>query len=220
MIVAMLMPAAPALAADCTVPICIGMSREQCINAIQAAGLVVGVEGNVPGTGQPLRQVIEQNPPGSSVVDCCSVVDFNAVSYPIKQTSTFYANWQNRGRPACWAYPRQCNGDADGKKQLNFWVYTNDFSILTSSIGNLASAIPPNLMCADFDHKKQGAFWVSGNDLRIYRLYQGKLESLIPMCGDTSVETDPDYHYWCLPTGGICPPGQYCAPAGICPNTP
>lgn len=218
----MLVLATPALAADCNVPDCVGLgyNREQCINAIQAAGLVVGVEVNVPGIGQALRQVIAQNPPGLSVVDCCSAVDFDAVSYPIKQTSTFYANWWFRGRPACWAYPRQCNGDADGKKLLIYWVNNNDMSILRSSIGNLETAIPNIPMCADFDHKKQGAFRVSGNDLRILRA--NYLQLVVPICGNVQPppNLDPDYHYWCLPPGGVCPPGQFCAPAGYCPNTP
>lgn len=222
MIVAILMPATPALAADCNVPDCVGLgyNREQCINAIQAAGLVVGVEGGVPGIGQSLRTVVAQNPPGLSIVNCGSAVDFNAVSYPIKQTSTFFANWWFHGRPACWAYPRQCNGDADGKKQFQYWVLTNDLAILRSAIGNLETAMPPNLMCADCDHKKQGAFWVSGNDLRILRAFY--LDPAVPICGNVQPppNPNPDYHYWCLPPGGVCPPGQFCAPAGICPNTP
>ncbi|MFH1371991.1 MAG: PASTA domain-containing protein [Planctomycetota bacterium] len=204
----------------CTVPDCVGLTREACIAAIVAAGLPVGTEVNVPGTGEPLRQVVAQNPAGSSVVDCATPVDFSAVSWPIKVTAPIYANWQNRGRPKCWAYPRQCRGDIDGKKQLAYWVSGNDLTLLRAAISKAESVIPPNGICGDLDHKKQLAYWVSGNDLTILRKSISKAESLVPLCGDTSVTTDPNYHYWCLGPSAACPPGQVCAPAAVCPNEP
>jgi beta-lactam-binding protein with PASTA domain len=217
-----------------TVPNLVGMTRNNAMLAITAAGFTYDktYDANVPGTGQALRQVIASRPAAGTQPGCGSRVDINVVSYPIKPmtaTASLYVNWQNRGRPQCWAYPRQGHGDADGKKQLANWVSGNDLAILRSAIGKADSLIPPTPtdpnkgICADFDHKKQLANWVSGNDLTLFRLYIGKAESLIPLCGDTSVTTDPNYWYWCLPTGGTCPTlpaGQKCAPAGICPNTP
>lgn len=207
----------------CVVPNCVGLTREQCL-AVLPPCMMSGVECNVPGTGQPLRQIVAQNPPGGTVVPDGTVLDINVVSYPIKQTAWFYNNWQSRGRPACWAYPRQCRGDADGKKQLQYWVGTNDFNLYKSCQGKLESAMPPGCICADFSHSKNLQYWVGNNDLNIYKSFQGKLWSSVPLCGDTSSQCpspDANYHYFCLPSSGAtCPGGYICAPPGICPNTP
>jgi hypothetical protein len=59
--------------------------------------------------------------------DACGITDFNAPLYHHVGCLTaatavdpcsvnYYAEWNNVGRPACWCYPRQCHGDADGKK--------------------------------------------------------------------------------------------------------
>ena len=52
----------------------------------------------------------------------------------VKSTAFFYGDWLKFGKPACWCYPRNCRGDADGFKQGNLssfmYVYTNDLNIL------------------------------------------------------------------------------------------
>jgi hypothetical protein len=139
-----------------------------------------------------------------------------------------YVNWVNRNRPVCWAYPRQCHGDVDGKKLGTLWVSNNDLNLLKSAISKFESVMPPlpGGICADFDHKKLGTLWVSNNDLNILKAYISKFESVLPMCGNVPTppvypSADPNYNYWCIPsTGGACPAGQYCGPAAICPNTP
>jgi len=212
------------------VPDCVGLgyTRDQCIAAIVAAGLVVGNDFNVPGTGQALKTVIAQNPAGGTTVDLGTAVDINAVSYPIKYmtvAASLYVNWQNRGRPACWAYPRQCHGDADGKKAGLYWTASSDLAIWKSANTKTEAALNgiPNGICADFDHKKAGLYWVASSDLAIWKQYNQKTEANNPVCGNVPVATrpspDPNYHYWCLPAGVACPTGQYCAPAGTCPNS-
>jgi len=215
-----------------TVPVCVGLTRDQCIAALAAVGLGY-TDTNAPGTGQPLKQVLAINPVAGTVVSPGSSVDINAVSYPIKYmtvANSLYVNWQNRGRPACWAYPRQCRGDADGKKLGTLWVSSNDLNLLKSSLSKLETALKniPNGICSDYDHKKLGTLWVSSNDLNILKSYLSKLETaMVPQWGAGPTDNglcgtsgDPNYHYWCLPTGVTCPPGQTCAPAGTCPNTP
>jgi hypothetical protein len=80
--------------------------------------------------------------------------------------------------------------------------------------------LPAGGACANFDHKKQVSYWVGTNDLAILKAYISKAEASVPMCGNTSVTTDPNFWYWCVPTGVTCPSGQVCAPVGVCPNTP
>jgi hypothetical protein len=217
------------------VPDCVGLNydRSQCIAALTAAGLNKGVEVNVPGTGQAMRKVIAQWPLGGASVPSGSAVDFNAVSWPMKPLAklpggadgSLYTNWIARGRPACWAYPRQCRGDGDGKKQGLYWVASSDLNIWKSAQNKVETLIPPipGGICGDFNHSKQGLYWVASSDLSVWKSFQNKVETLVSICGNipSLPSADPNYHYWCLPTGTTtCPAGQQCAPVGTCPNSP
>ena len=207
-----------------TEPNVVGMTRAAAVTALTNAGFTIqlpdvnrwGGPNNVTAVGN----VYAQSPVAGT--QTCSAVTLSVVSYPVKATSAFYANWATQGKPQCWGYPRQCRGDADGKKQGNYWVGTNDLAIYkTGANKNPITAM--NGHCADFDHLKQGNYWVGTNDLAVYKVYANKAESLVPLCGNTSTTGDPNFWYWCLPTGGTCPTspaGQYCATAGVCPNTP
>jgi hypothetical protein len=78
-----------------------------------------------------------------------------------------YAEWVAVGRPACWAYPRQCRGDADGLRSGDattgfYYVGPADLSILTAAwqvkepphgpgIASIANGI-----CADFARDRGG----------------------------------------------------------------
>jgi hypothetical protein len=208
-------------ASGCTVPTLVGLSRTAARAAILAAGFTNIVENNVPGTGQAVRTVIAQGDTAGSVVPCDTVIDFNAVSHPIKDTAptALFANWVTNGRPACWAYPRQCRGDGNGTKQGLYWVGSYDLAILKTALNKAATAIPLGGICADATHTKQGLYWVGSYDLAILKTYLNKAESLVATCG-TPGASDPNYWYFCLPTGVACPTGKVCATAGICPNTP
>lgn len=105
------------------------------------------------------------------------------LSDPIKSTAPFYADWVSFGKPNCWAYARNCRGDADGKSQgsaiLGFaYVFSNDLNVLISG-WNIKEAPKgpgimsiPNAVCADFNRDKQGSAIlgyarVFSNDLNI-----------------------------------------------------
>jgi len=112
----------------------------------------------------------------------------------MKVTNPDYADWVAFGKPDCWCYERQCRGDANGKKQLVFWVYSTDLSILKSSYAK--AVLPPGGICADFDHKKQLVFRVYSNDLTILKSYYGKTEPSVPPCGSPP---DSNYNFWIVP---------------------
>jgi len=208
-------------------PNVVGMTRAQAVSTLTAAGFTV-ITPDVNGWGGPNNVTTVGNVYATSpapLTSCGSTnVTLSVVSYPIKYmtvTNSLYVNWQLASRPQCWAYPRQCHGDADGKKQ-GTWVSNPDLVILKSAVTKVDSLIPTGGRCADFDHKKQGT-WISNPDLAILKAYVTKADSLVPLCGDTSTTADPNYWYFCLPVSTpatTCPAGQYCAPAGICPNTP
>jgi len=225
------------------VPNLVGMNRVAAITALTSIGLVKGVEANVAPTvaGQLVNNVNNQKTAPGTIVPLGTAVDFNTVNYPIKwmnTTNSLYVNWVLRNRPACWAYPRQCKGGADGKKQISYWVGSNNLTILKAAFNKAESVYnggavsgTTSLICASFDHKKQISYWVGSNCLGILKANFNKAESAIPLCATvpaTGIPTsqagfsaDVNYWYWCIPTtGGACPTGQYCAPAGVCPNTP
>ncbi|MCK5611646.1 right-handed parallel beta-helix repeat-containing protein [Candidatus Pacearchaeota archaeon] len=92
-----------------------------------------------------------------------------------------YSEWVAVGQPACWAYQRQCCGDADGAAQgkFNYWVHTLDLDVLTAAWNKTFAEIDGQtyngveLICADFDHAAQGRaqYRVSTGDLDILSTY-------------------------------------------------
>jgi hypothetical protein len=218
-----------------TEPNVAGMSRSAAVSALTALGFVVGTDINVPPTATytTVLTVRGQNPPAGTT-GCGTTVNLSVVSYPVKITTaagSLYVNWVNRNKPQCWAYPRQCRGNADGKKQGSlYWVGSTNLAVLKAAFNKSeatftggATSGGVSLICASFDHKKQGSlYWVGSTNLATLKAYFNKAEASVPVCGNIPLtgSTDPNYWYWCTPTGVTCPTGQLCAPAGICPNTP
>jgi hypothetical protein len=107
------------------------------------------------------------------------------------QTQAEYDYWVGSGKPECWCYPRQCHGDANGKKQGSFiagywYVGSDDLDIM--SLGWMVKEPPhgPGILglelngvpvaCADFAHDKQGnvimySWRIGSNDLDEMSLY-------------------------------------------------
>jgi hypothetical protein len=101
----------------------------------------------------------------------------------LPNTVPYYSQWVAVGKPNCWCYPRQCHGDADGKKEGSakggyFYVGPSDLNILVPAylvreppIGPGIVSIP-NGICADFAHNQEGSakggyFRVGPSDLNI-----------------------------------------------------
>lgn len=78
-----------------------------------------------------------------------------------------YAEWVAVGKPPCWAYPRQCHGDADGVAEGNAedgfsYVGPADLEALTAAwqvkeppFGPGIASVP-NGICADFARDREG----------------------------------------------------------------
>jgi hypothetical protein len=81
-----------------------------------------------------------------------------------------YDEWVLMGRPGCWAWPYQCDGDADGKTEtiLNFRIFGRDLNLV---VENWKRTVDDPLLnrCADIDHEAETVFKyrVYGNDLDI-----------------------------------------------------
>jgi hypothetical protein len=102
---------------------------------------------------------------------------------PIKSNASIYPDWVRFGKPVCWAFARNCRGDADGLKQgsaaLGFsHVFSNDLNILIKAWHVKEPPKGPGIMtipngiCADFDRQQQGIavlgyIRVFSNDLNI-----------------------------------------------------
>jgi hypothetical protein len=78
-----------------------------------------------------------------------------------------YLEWVSVGKPACWAYPRQCHGDADGLLEGNaengyYYVGPADLEILTAAWQVKEPPFGPGIasvqngICADFARDQEG----------------------------------------------------------------
>ncbi len=179
----------------CTVPDVVGMTRDAAIAAIATAGFTGGIaDNNVAGSGEPVSQVIAQDQTAGSTIDCATVITLDVVSEPFKPDHPDYATWASVGKPTCWAYERQCKGDANGTKQILYWVSQQDLDILRTGLNK--TVLPAGAICADFNHQKQILYRVSQQDLDILRVYLNK--TVVPSCDATYM------NYWCTP-GNPCP---------------
>lgn len=66
-----------------------------------------------------------------------------------------YDDWVLFGRPDCWMWPYQCDGDASGMTYLTTgWrVYTDDLNILAANWKKKIGGYDPANPCADINHK-------------------------------------------------------------------
>jgi hypothetical protein len=204
-----------------TVPNIVGMTRANALSALAANNCYLGTEVNGFGGATAVGSVYAQSvPAGTSSCPGPLAVGMSTAMYPIKTmtvANSMYVNWVTLGKPACWAYPRQCRGDYDGKKGGPYWVSSTDLTSLRAAYNK--STLPAGGTCADTDHKKGGPYWVSSLDLTTLRTYYNKAEASVPVCG-TPGGADANYWYFCVPTGATCPTGVTCATVGSCPNTP
>jgi len=78
-----------------------------------------------------------------------------------------YVEWVAAGKPACWAYPRQCHGDADGTIEGNtengfYYVGPADLEVLTAAWQVKEPPFGPGIasvqngICADFARDQEG----------------------------------------------------------------
>lgn len=93
--------------------------------------------------------------------------------------------------PECWCFPRQCHGDADGKKQGTSWtgywyVGTDDLNVFVLAWlvkepdkgPGIATIFGPNGelgICADFARDQQGTSWTG-----YWRVGTNDLNELVP----------------------------------------
>ena len=78
-----------------------------------------------------------------------------------------YAEWVAVGKPSCWAYPRQCHGDANGKAEGSaktgyYYVAMEDLNVLVKAWQVKEPPFGPGIasiengICADFARDQEG----------------------------------------------------------------
>jgi hypothetical protein len=124
---------------------------------------------------------------------------FVPITECIKATAAEYLDWTNWNRPNCWCYKRQCRGDINGTKNIQ-WVQILDLNILKAAFGKTDAQLVliPNGICADLNHKKN-IQRVQILDLNILKNYFGKPEAQVPCCdnnGDCILVPADIYNFW------------------------
>ena len=114
----------------------------------------------------------------------------------LKQSGVPVAEWNDWvawGRPKCWGYSRQCRGDINGTKNMQY-VQLLDLNALKSAYGKTDAqlALITNGICADLNHTKNMQR-VQLLDLNILKSYYGKSDALTPLCDVNKV------NFWTVP---------------------
>jgi hypothetical protein len=146
--------------------------------------LTLSAETNVTVTLNEARGgVVLTNPETAATVDLLQATGVsigNGVSL-LPPTHPDYAEWVAVGKPTCWAYPRQCYGDADGaaegsSKSGFYYVGDNDLNTLLAAWQIKEPPFGPGIasiengICADFARDQEGSakagfYRVGNNDL-------------------------------------------------------
>ena len=124
-------------------------------------------------------RIDEKNDTGTTTGDVWSF----RVEECLKNTlGTEYTDWVAWGRPSCWCYQRQCRGDINGLKNMQ-WVQLLDLNLLKAAFGKTDAQLATitNGICADINHTKNMQR-VQLLDLNILKQYFGKSDSLVPVC--------------------------------------
>jgi hypothetical protein len=121
----------------------------------EVRGGIVLTDPEVPATVDMLQASATISAAGQSQMDLL------APSHPD------YLEWVSVGKPACWAYPRQCHGDADGLAEGNAstgfsYVGPQDLNVLLAAWQVKEPPFGPGIasiengICADFARDKEG----------------------------------------------------------------
>lgn len=133
--------------------------------------------------------VVLTNPEIAATVDLSQAINVTvgggvvAAADLIPASHPDYAEWVAVGKPACWAYPRQCHGDADGLKEgsakagfhyvglQDMAVFSRAYQVMEPPFGPGIAAIE-NGICADFARDvegsaKTGFYRVGATDLNV-----------------------------------------------------
>ncbi len=125
--------------------------------------------------------VVLTNPDQPATVDLDGAVNIpvGASADLLPSTWKDYAEWVAVGKPACWAYPRQCHGDADGRAETSksgtYYVGPSDLNVFLAAWQVKEKPEGPGIasieygICADFAHdavsSKSGVYRVGPTDL-------------------------------------------------------
>ena len=114
--------------------------------------------------------VVLTDPDVAATVDLtqATAVAVGAVADLLPASHPDYAEWVAVGKPACWAYPRQCHGDADGQaegstKTGRYYVATSDLNVLVKAWQVKEPPFGPGIasiengICADFARDEEGS---------------------------------------------------------------
>jgi hypothetical protein len=95
-----------------------------------------------------------------------------------------YGEWIAVGKPECWCWPYQCDGDADGivEGKETFRVGSYDLGVLKTAWHKIAGELTGNDACADFDHVAEGKenFRIGSYDLGVLKENWHKLDGDLP----------------------------------------
>ena len=137
-----------------------------CVDKGDSSAVVDANEKDIDGNPREMGPV-DPNDPNGHLVDMGADEDF-------PHCDQNYPAWVSFGRPNCWMWPYQCDGDADGINSgvpYYYRVYTGDIALINQN-WRKKMGDPTLNPCADIDHISSGAPYY-------YRVYIGDISKVI-----------------------------------------
>jgi hypothetical protein len=107
----------------------------------------------------------------------------------LMNTAPEYVVWEAWGKPDCWCYRKQCNGDINGTSFLGKPVTTADLNTFKAAfnVTDTVLATVTDGICADLNHGSFLGKRVTTADLNTFKQYFNVADSLVPECDGTYI---------------------------------
>jgi hypothetical protein len=138
-------------------------------------------------------QIVERNSAGTNAGPIWSFRVEECLRTTAAPSPGSYNDWVTWGRPKCWCYSRQCRGDINGTRNMQ-WVQALDLGAMAAAYGKTDAVLATitNGICADLNHTKNMQR-VQALDLGILASYYGKADINVPICNIANV------NFWTVP---------------------
>ena len=103
-----------------------------------------------------------------------------------------YTDWVAWGKPDCWCFKKQCNGDINGSSFIGKPVTTADLNTFKATFNQIDSVVQgvAGGICADLNHAAFIGKRVTTADLNTFKTYFNVAEASVPLCPLTTAGGD------------------------------
>lgn len=171
-----------------------GLTGKKLVARLHISGIAVDTSASVAIVADTLRggAVVGDTIGAVTIVSPVAVKGPESPKECVKNTAPFYATWVAWGKPNCWCFKKQCNGDINGTSLAGKPVTTADLNTfkLAFNVTDAVLATVANGICADLNHAALAGKRVTTADLNTFKLYFNLADASVPVCDMTN------YNFW------------------------